>query len=162
MFFISHHISNNIFIALALLAICIMMIENSAEGKGLCIYTYPGGTLSILELWLRSQSPDGAGYIKGQVRACPWGGAYVPLHLQRDCPFCAMPLFQRRQQSVMSWSNIPVWQSIATFPFWSPGNTVPRFFSSWTLGRDCSIHSGACYVAESENSPFAILYIPNA
>ena len=111
-----------------------------ALGRGVCIYTYPGGTPLISDKCTASLLPGerggvlwgfGVGSGVGSLSRSG-GGSPVPLLLHRVWGFCAVPFWQGRQPSVWFSQSIAVCLSIAAFTFLCPGNSTPRFFSSWT------------------------------
>jgi len=75
-------------------------LKNRALRSGVCIYIYPGGTPSVLELGVFSLSSGGAGGVPGLGGAGRGGGAPVPLRLQRDYGVFAVPFWRGRQPSV--------------------------------------------------------------
>jgi len=128
-------------------------------GSGVCVYTYPGGTPSVSELWVVSLSSGGAGGVPGLGGAGHGGGAAVHLHLQRVCGFFVVPLWEGRQLSVwFSWT-IGGCLSIAAVTLLCPGNTTPRFFSSRTSACGVLIRCLVSSIAVRENPSLAILAI---
>ena len=107
-------------------------LKNRALGSGVRIYTYPGGTPSVLELCILSLSAGVTGVVPGLGGTGRGGGACVPLHLQQDSGFFAVPFCQERQLSVWFSRTIARCLSIAWFTMWCRGNTTPCVFSSWT------------------------------
>ena len=134
-------------------------LRNRALGCGVCIYTYPGGTPSVSELWVLSQSSGAAGGVPGLGGAGHGRGAPVPLHLKRVCEFFAVTFWQGRQPSVWLSRTIPGCISISAFTLSCPGNTTPCFLSAWTLVGGCLIRCCALSIAARENPPLAILAI---
>ena len=133
--------------------------KNRALGSGVCLYTYPGGTPSVLELSVLSLSSGGTGGILGQGGARHGVGPSVPLRLQRVCWFSAVPFGQGRQLSVW-FSQTIVWcHSIAAFSLLCLGNTTPHFFSSRSSARGFLISCCISPIAARENPPLAILAI---
>jgi len=108
-------------------------LKNWASGRGVCPYTYPGGTPSIWELWAPSVSPGGTGGVPGEGGAGSGGGAPDPSYLQRVCEFIAMPFWQERQSSIWFSRTKAGCLSIAAFIPLTPGVSTPRVFSSQTL-----------------------------
>jgi len=134
-------------------------LKNRAVASGVCIYTYLGGTPSVSELWVLSLSSGGAGGVPGLGGASCNGGAPVSLHSQRVCRFSAVPFWQGRVPSVwFSWT-IAVCLSIAAFTMSCPGNTTPRFFSSWTSARGLLISWCLSSIAARKNASLAFLAI---
>jgi len=83
-------------------------LKNRALGSGVCIYTYLGGTPSVLELSVLSLSSGGTGGIPGWGGARGGGGgAPMSLRLQCACGFFAVPFCQGRQPSVWFSQTIP-------------------------------------------------------
>jgi len=87
----SQQIWNKIFITHAVLG------KNRALGRGVYIYTYVGGTPSVLG---HPSSSDGTGNVPGRGGARHGRGAPVLLVLQCICAFFTVPLGQERQPSV--------------------------------------------------------------
>jgi len=56
-------------------------LKNRALGSGVCIYTDPGGTPSVSELWVLSLLSGCAGGVPRLGGAGHDGGALVPLRL---------------------------------------------------------------------------------
>jgi len=128
-------------------------------GRVVCIYTYPGGTWSVSELWLPSPSAGGTGWVLGQCGTGRGGGAPIPMRLQGVCAFIAVPLWQGRLPSVWFSQTIAGSLSITAVNLLCSGYTAPRLFSSQTLVRGFLI---SCYVfslAAHEHPPLAILAI---
>jgi len=111
-----------------------------AQGRGVGIYKYPGGTPSIVDVWdpllsLGGTGGDAGGCGVGSGVGClshSGGGAPVHLHHQHVLEFCAVPCWQRTQPSVWFSPSIARCLSIAAFKFSSPGNSTPHFSSSRT------------------------------
>ena len=146
----SKQIWNQIFIAHAILG------QNQELGSGVFIYTYAGGTPSVLEL---SLSSDGAGGVPGPGGACRGGGAPVPLYLQRLCGFFVVPFWKERQPSIWFLRTIAGCLLIAAFTLLCLGNWTPRFFSSRTSARGFLISCCVSSIAARENPPLAVLAI---
>jgi len=138
-----------------------------ALGRGVCIYTYPGGTPSISNTWAPSLSPVGTGGISfGCVALSGVGvlsytdiGALVPLHFQRVRGLCAVPVGQGRKTSVPFCRSIVGCLSIAALIFLCPGNSTPCLFSSWTSARVLLIRNFISPITACENPSLAILAI---
>ena len=134
-------------------------LKNPALERGVCIYTYPGGTHSVSELWALSLSTGGAGGIPGLCGAGCGGVPPVPLRLNRVCGFFAVAFWQRRRQSIwFSWTNAGCLSSPA-FTLLCLGNTTPRFFSSRTLAGGILISCCVSSIAAGENPCLALLAI---
>jgi len=131
-------------------------LKNRALGSGVCIYTYLGGTPSVSELSLSSDSTSGVpGW--GGIRRC--GGTPMPLRLQCVCGFFAVPFWQGRQPSIwFSWT-IAGSLSIAAFTLLCLGNTTPRLFSSRTSARGFLICCCISSIVAHENPLLATLAI---
>jgi len=136
--------------------------RNQTLGSGVWIYTHLGGTPSVSEHWFLSLWSGGAGGIQGLGGAGRGGGAPGPLCLQRVCGFFAMPFWQGRQPSVWFTRTIAECLSIAASTLLYLGNTIPRFFSSWTSTLGFFISCGVSSIAVYENPSLAILAIFNA
>jgi len=134
-------------------------LKNRALGSGVCIYTYLGGTPSVLELWVLLLWSGGAAGIQGLGGAGHGGGAVIPMHFQRVCGFVAVPFRPGRQPSVWISQTIAGCLSMAASTWLCPGNTTPRFFSSQTSA--CGPLISCCFssIAVSENPSLAILAI---
>jgi len=133
--------------------------KNRVLGNGVCIYTFPGGTPSVSELWVLSLSSGGAGGVPGLCVASPGGGAPMPLRLQQVCAFFAVPCWQGTQPSVWFCKTIAGYLSIAAFTLLCPGNTTPRFFNSRTAACGFVISCRVSSTAARENPSLAILAI---
>jgi len=137
-------------------------LKDWALGRGVCIYTYHGGTPSIWDRWAASLLPGGRsgvsdGCVVGSGVGClslSRGDAPVPLGLQRVWGFCAVPSWQGRQPSVSFSRSIPGCLSIAAFIFQCPGNTTPVLFSSWTSAQGFLITNCGSSIAARENPQF--------
>jgi len=137
-------------------------LKNWALGSGVRIYTYLGGTPSVLELWVFFLPSGGAGGVPGLGGAGHGRGAPVPLRLQGVCGFFAVPFWQGRQLSLwFSWT-ISGCLSIAAFTLSCPGDTTPRFFSSQTSLRGLWITCCISSMPACKNPSLAILAIVKA
>jgi len=142
-------------------------LKNWALGRGLCIYTYLGGTPSISDRWATSLSTGGTSGVLGGCGISSGigclsrsgGGAPVPLRPQCVGRFCAMPFWQGRQWSVGFSQSIAGCLSIAALTFLWPGNSTPRFISSRTSARGFLIRNCVSSIAARKNPPVAILVI---
>jgi len=139
-------------------------------GRGVCIYTYPGGTPSIPEDCAPSVSLEGSGGIPGRCGifsgvGClspSGGGAPVPLRLQHVSRFYAVPLWQRRLPSIRFSRSIAGCLSMADFTLLCPGNSTPRYCSSRTSSRGFFIRYLVCSIVARKNPPLAIFAISKA
>jgi len=132
---------------------------NRVLGSGVCIYTYPGGTPSVSELWVLSQSPGGAGGVLGLSGTGHGGGAPWPLPLQCVCRFFAVALCKRRQPSVWLSQTIARCLVIAAFTLLCPGKTTPLFISCQTSAWGFTIRGWVSSIVACENPSVAILTI---
>jgi len=132
------------------------------------IYTYPGGTPSISEVWAPSLLPGAPGGIPGRCSICSdvgclsrsGGGAPVPSNLQHYWGFCTVPFSQGRQLFIWLSSIIARWRSIAAFTFLCPGDSTPCFVSpeTWEWGFWISYRVSSIAVCENPSLPiFPIL-----
>ena len=142
-------------------------LKNRALGRGVCIYTYPGGTPSILDRWDAWLLLGGNSGVSGGCGICSHvgclsragGGAPMPLWLQRVWAFHAMLFWQGRHTSVWFSPSIAGCLSIAAVTFLCPGNWTSRFFSSRTSARGFLIWNCVSPIAVRKNPPLAILAI---
>ena len=142
-------------------------LKNQALGRGVGVYTYPGGTPSILDTcaaWLLLGGTDGVsgGSGIGSGVGClshSGAGAPVPLCLQCVWGFCAVPFWQGREPSVWSSQSMAGCLSIAVFTLLCPGNSTPHFFSSRTSARGFLIGNCISCTVARDNPPLAILAI---
>jgi len=83
-------------------------LKNEELGRGVYIYTYPGGTRWIWDKCADSLLPGGTGGVSGGcgigsgvgcLSRCD-GGALMPLRLQSVWGFCAVQFWQGRQQCI--------------------------------------------------------------
>jgi len=102
--------------------------HNWALGRGVCIYPYPGGTHSILEVWTSSLSPGGTCGIPRGGRAGSGGGAAVPWRLKGVGGCIAAPLWQGRQLSIWYSQTIAGSLFIAAFTSLCAGHSTPHFW----------------------------------
>ena len=137
-------------------------LKNWVLGRGVCIYTYPGGTPSILECWAPSLSTTGAGGISGGCCGGSGRGEPVLLNLQSVWGFLALLFWQRGQPSVWSWWTIAGCLAIAASTFSFQGNSTPHFNSSRALVRGYSIRYNVSSLAVCKHPHLAILAIFNA
>jgi len=145
-------------------------LKNWALGKGVCIYTYQGGTPSISEEWAPWLSPGGTGGMPsrcgvGSGVCClsgSRGGAPVLLRLQCVWGFRDAPFGQWLQTFVLFPWSIACCFSIAAFTFLCPGNTTPRFSSSQSSAHGFLIRYRGSSIADSGDPPLAILAILKA
>jgi len=127
--------------------------------RGVSIYTYPGGTHSILELGTLSLSPGGAGGIPGPSGTSSGGGTPVPLRLKRVCGVFAVPLWQQRQPFILFSWTIAGCHFIAAVIFLCPEISTPCCFASRTSARGFLSWCWVPTIVEGKNSPLAILPI---
>jgi len=134
-------------------------LKNWVQGSGVCIYTYSGGTPSVLELWVLSLSTDGASGVAGCSGARHGGGAHVPLCLQHVCGFFAVPCGHGRLPSVWFSRTIAGCLSIPAFTLLCLGKTTTCFFSSRTLVHGFFVSCCVSSIAAYEPPSLAILAI---
>ena len=134
-------------------------LKNGALGSGVCIYIYPGGTPSVLELWVLSLSSGEAGGVPGLGGPSRGGGAPVSFLWQRVSVLFAVPFWQGRQLYVWFSRTIAGCLAIPSFTLFCPGNTTSRIFSSQT--SECGLMIIVCIssIAPRENRSSAILAI---
>jgi hypothetical protein len=98
---------------------------NWTLGKGVCIYTFLGGILSISEAWAASLSLGGPGGILGWFSVSSGagcmslsdGGAWMLLRLWHVWGYCAVPCWQGWQLSIWLYWSIASCLTIAAFIF---------------------------------------------
>ena len=140
-------------------------LKHWALGRGVCIYTYLGGTPSMSDKCAAWLIPGGTGGVPGGygVRSgvgylcCSGGCAPVPLRLQRVWGFCVLPFRHGRQPSVWLSQSIAGCLSIAGLTFSCPGISTLRFFSAWTSARGVLMRSCVASFPASENPLLAIM-----
>jgi len=142
-------------------------LTHCALGRGVWIYTYLGGTPSIVDRWAASLLLGGTSRVSGGCGVgsgvgClsrSGGCAPVPLHLQRVCGFCAVPLWQGRQPSVRLFQSMGWWLSIAAVTVSCPGNWTLRFYSSRTSAQGLLIRNCVSSIVARKNPPLTIVAI---
>jgi len=142
-------------------------VKISAQGRNVCEYAYRTGKLMIWELWALQLLPVGADRVSGRggvgsgVRCQRRLGVGVPvwLHLQHVCKFFAGPFWEGTDPAVWFWRSIAGCLCIAAFTMLYPGNSWPRIFSSWALGRGCLIQYYVSSTEARKVPPFAIFTI---
>jgi len=140
-------------------------LQHWALGRGVWIYTYPGGTPLVSETGAASFSMGGTGDVVGGCgiasgvgcRRRSGGGARVLLCLQRGWLLCAMPFCQQRKPSVWSPLSVSRCLSIAASTFLCPRNPTPRFFSFRTSAWGFLMKNGVSSIAARENISLAIV-----
>ena len=142
-------------------------VQNSAQGRDVCEYSYPAGKLTIWARWAAQLLPvrvggvsgrDGVSSRVGYLRRLV-GGAPVPVHLHCVCRFFAVPLWQSRDPAVWFWGSIAKYLSILVFTFLCQGRSTPRFVSSWATVRGIIIRNCVSTTAPCENTPSAVFTI---
>jgi len=145
-------------------------LTNWALGRGVCIYTYPGCTVSIRDAWAPSLSLGGRCGVPGRrgVRSdvsfqsqCG-GGAPVPWHLQSVFRFCAVPCGRWRQLSGRLSQSIGGCLSISALLLLCTEYSTPCFISSQTSTRQLLIKDCISSLVACKNPPLAILAIFNS
>jgi len=145
-------------------------LKNWRLGSGACEWTYPGGKLSILELWALSLSLGGRGGVLGRggvgsgfrCLGRSGGGATVPLPLQLVCGLIAALLAQGKHSTVWFWRSIARCYPIAAFTILCPGTSTLSFLSSWILALGFLIRYCVSSTAVCANPPVAIWAIFHA
>jgi len=134
-------------------------LYNWALGKGVCIYTYPGGTVLISEFGALPISAGGASGIPGGWGAGCDGCAPIHFRIQRACGFSAVLSSRGRLPSIwFSWT-IAGCLSIAALSWAFPENSTPHVLSSLTSARGSSIRHWVSSITAHKNPPVAILAI---
>jgi len=129
---------------------------NEALGRGICIYTYPGGAHLNSELRVPSPWSDGADSIPGRGVIGSGAGAPDPLRPQWVCGFLAVRFWQGRSLSVWFSRTIAKCLSIGVFIVVWHGNSTPRLISPQTLVQGFLISGCVSFIAVRETPSLAI------
>ena len=137
-------------------------LKTWALGRGVGIYTYPGGTpwisdkcAAALLLGGRGGALGGCGFGFGVGCLSRFGGGPpMPLRPQLVWGLCAVPFWQGRQLSVWCSQSIAACLSVAAFTFTCLGNPTPCFISSRTTAWCYLIRNCVSPIVARENPPW--------
>jgi len=136
-------------------------LKSSALARGVCIYTYLGGTPSIWELWAPSMSPGGANGNLGGGGASSGADMHVSMGLEHGCGLLARPFWNGRLPSIRFSQTIAGHVSIAAITFLCPGKTTSIILPTWTSKGGVLIKYCMSSSAALENPPLAFVAIFN-
>jgi len=132
-----------------------------ALGRGVCIYTYPGGTPSISVLQAPSLPKARTCGVPGAGVTGSGGGTPSPLRIQWVCGFFPQPFRLGRQPSIWYARTIAGCLPIAAITILCQGKSATHIFSSRNSAWAFSTRSCLAYIAAHNYSPLAILAMFN-